>query len=155
MVKYISAKVCLLALITTIACTPEKKPINYGRDNCHFCNMTIVDKRYGSEIVTNKGKVYKFDAVECMLNFLEKEKVKANEVAMKLANTYDQPGQLTPASENFYLRSKELPSPMGLFITPFTTKSKAESLQQEKGGKLYDWQKLNDRFGEFSTKMAD
>ena len=30
--------------------------------------MTIVDPRYGAELVTTKGKVYKYDAVECLIN---------------------------------------------------------------------------------------
>ena len=33
--------------------------------------MTIVDKVHAAEIVTQKGKVYKFDATECMINFMD------------------------------------------------------------------------------------
>ena len=155
MVKKIFIKASFLALIIFIACTPEKDPINYGKENCHYCNMTIVDERYGSEVVTNKGKVYKFDAVECMINFLNEGKVKSNDVAMKLVNSYDNPGKLTPASKNYYLRSKELPSPMGLFITPFTKKAKAESAKQENGGKIYSWKALNTNFEQFSKSIKE
>ena len=59
----------LLGLIFISACTVEPQPIQYGRDNCAFCKMTIVDGRYGSELVSSKGKVFKFDAVECLINF--------------------------------------------------------------------------------------
>jgi copper chaperone NosL len=31
--------------------------------------MTIVDKVHAAEIVTKKGKVCKFDATECMINY--------------------------------------------------------------------------------------
>ncbi len=112
--------------------------------------MTIVDKQYGSEIVTTKGKVYKFDAVECMINFLNDGKVDKKDVAMKLVNTYNEPGKLLKATESYYLRSQNLPSPMGLFITPFTDKNQAKKVQNQKGGEIYTWQSLKANFDQFS-----
>lgn len=50
------------------ACTPKAQSITYGADMCHFCKMNIVDVQHASEIVTKKGKVFKYDAIECMLN---------------------------------------------------------------------------------------
>jgi copper chaperone NosL len=59
----------IFIMIMLIACNPERKPIQYGEDKCAFCRMSIVDQRFGGEIVTQKGKVYMFDAVECMVNY--------------------------------------------------------------------------------------
>lgn len=143
----------LLGLLMIGSCSPEKKPINYGSDNCHYCNMTIVDQRYGSEVVSTKSKVYRFDAVECMINFLDDGELKEANVAMKLVNTYDQPEKLVNATESYYLRSKELPSPMGLYITPFTNQASADSVKKKKSGKVYDWQSLQAEFDNFSRKM--
>jgi copper chaperone NosL len=66
----------LLALIVslmlfTASCTVKPEPIQYGEDNCVLCQMTIMDHRYGTEVVTDKGKVYKFDSVECLVEFIE------------------------------------------------------------------------------------
>ena len=33
--------------------------------------MTIVDNKHSAELVTTKGKVYKFDAIECMIRHLQ------------------------------------------------------------------------------------
>ena len=56
-------------LLLVFSCNVSPKPIDYGSDGCHFCKMTIVDKVHAAEIVTKKGKVYMFDATECMINF--------------------------------------------------------------------------------------
>lgn len=145
----------LVIFLFVSSCSPEKEPINYGQDNCHSCNMTIVDNQYGSEVVSNKGKVYKFDAVECMLNFLDEGELNQGEVALKLVNGYNKPGPLVDATQAYYLRSEALPSPMGYFITPFTNKNKAESVKQKKGGKVYNWESLNKAFDNFSRNMQE
>src|SRR5690606_30570495 len=62
---------CLLLLFT--ACKPEAQAIDYGFDSCTHCKMTIADNRYGAELVTQKGKVYKFDAVECLTAYEESD----------------------------------------------------------------------------------
>ena len=61
----------LLIALLVFSCNSSPQPIDYGNDGCHFCKMTIVDKVHAAEIVTKKGKVYKFDATECMVNFIE------------------------------------------------------------------------------------
>lgn len=124
------------------SCNPESKPISYGEDKCDFCRMSIVDQRFGGEIVTKKGKIYKFDAVECMTNYLDEADHPANSFAYILTNTFDKPGELWPAKECVFLVSKNMPSPMGGFINPFTTESVAEAFLEEHDGKIYSWESL-------------
>jgi len=59
----------LCCLLT--ACSHEPDPIRYGKDACAHCKMTIMDKRFSAELITAKGKVFKFDAAECMAGFLK------------------------------------------------------------------------------------
>src|SRR5690606_37339040 len=80
------------------SCTPKPEPIEYGSDICHFCKMTIVDQQHAAELVSTKGKVFKFDAIECMLNF-EKESTDT-EFALHLVNVYDQPKLLNDAGKS-------------------------------------------------------
>ena len=54
----------LVALFLAVSCSPEAQPINYGSDQCDFCRMTIVDKAHAAEVVTKKGRAYKFDSGE-------------------------------------------------------------------------------------------
>ena len=54
----------LLATVLLAACQPSPKPIEYGSDMCDYCKMTIVDQQHAAELVTTKGKAFKFDAIE-------------------------------------------------------------------------------------------
>src|SRR5690606_40631353 len=56
-------------LLTACEVAPEK--IEYGTDACSYCDMTIVDPKHASQVVTKKGKNYKYDAVECMVHHLQ------------------------------------------------------------------------------------
>ncbi|MGB5288980.1 MAG: hypothetical protein WBN42_10875, partial [Ignavibacteriaceae bacterium] len=65
MIKNKFSMVFLLPLLFLLAsCGSKPEPINYGKDECEFCRMQISDNRYGAELVTDKGKVYKFDSIE-------------------------------------------------------------------------------------------
>ncbi|TQD39761.1 nitrous oxide reductase accessory protein NosL [Haloflavibacter putidus] len=123
-----------------MSCSKEKKPIAYGEDSCDFCKMTIVDKIHGAEIVTDKGKVYKFDATECMLDF--EQEMSKEKVGQFYTNHYHNPGELILANKASFLISKNIPSPMGGFITAFSSQEKAAKVQAEKEGEIYTWQEL-------------
>ena len=43
-------------LLITVSCKVEPDEIEYGKDGCHFCKMTIVDNQHAAELVTAKGK---------------------------------------------------------------------------------------------------
>jgi copper chaperone NosL len=128
-------------LLTFFSCNVSPQAIDYGSDGCHFCKMTIVDKVHASEIVTNKGKVYKFDASECMINFL-KDFEDASEVKLYLTNNYTEPEVLIDATKATFLISENIPSPMGAFLSAFKRKSEANKILAEKGGTLYSWNAL-------------
>ncbi len=130
----------LILLLIFSSCNVSPKPIEYGSDGCHFCKMTIVDKVHAAEFVTKKGKVYKFDATECMVNYFDE--FDTSEIELYLTNYFSKPEAFTDATKATFLISKNIPSPMGAFLTAFENKSEAEKVQTEKGGKLYSWPEL-------------
>ena len=123
------------------ACQPTAEPIDYGADLCDFCKMTIVDEQHAAEAVSSKGRAYKFDAVECMANYLEQNR--GTKFPILLVNDYRSPGSLIGADTASYLISKNLPSPMGAFLTAFGQKGAAMEMQNAKGGEVFDWQSVN------------
>ncbi|MGI9549831.1 MAG: nitrous oxide reductase accessory protein NosL [Aurantibacter sp.] len=137
----------LLALNSVLltGCRIAPEPIDYGSDACHFCSMTIVDRQHGAELVTKKGKTFKFDASECMMNHLKE--VGSDKVALFLVNDYNTPGELIDATAATYLISQDIPSPMGEFLSAFQNKKDAETTKEEHGGDLFSWQELVLRFG--------
>lgn len=143
MYKYL----CFIFLIL-IACKPKESPIQYGQDECHYCKMMIMENQYGTELVTKKSKVYKFDSVECLIDFVQKGNVKEEEAAFILITSYDKPGELKEARSAYYLHSKQLPSPMGMYLTAFDTEEGAKKAQSELGGDIYNWETLNRHFND-------
>lgn len=136
--------VLLVVSILIISCKVEPSKINYGNDACHYCKMTIVDKTHASEIVTNKGKASKYDAIECMLNDLQDRN--KEDIALYLVTDYVNPEKLTDATVATYLISESIQSPMGANLTAFANKADAERYVKNNQDTLFTWEEMKDRF---------
>lgn len=123
------------------ACTPSPQEIVYGEEACHSCLMTIVDMRHAAQLVTKKGRAYKFDAIECMVDYLNKSE--PTEYAYILVSDYDN-AKLIDAATATYLISQAIPSPMGAFLSAFGEYERAHTLQKSQEGQLYDWKDLSE-----------
>lgn len=133
----------VLALVS--ACTVEPRQIRYGDDLCEFCKMTVVDSRHGAELVTAKGKVYVFDAIECMVAY--KKENQEPGYAHVLVNDYLEPGRLVQAAQAAFLISPAIPSPMGANLSASADREAMAELAKEKGGDYYSWEELLSRDG--------
>lgn len=142
--KKIRIKTVLFSLmILFIGCSPKQEPINYETDMCDYCKMSISDKRFGAELVTKKGKVYKFDSIECLVNFMNEEKKVSSEKELLLTVDYSIPEKLIDAEKAYYVQTDSIPSPMGANVLSFEQKSEAEKMSTEYNGRTMQW---NDMF---------
>ena len=132
------------AFLLLMSCSIEPEPIVYGKDACSFCQMNIVDNQHAAQLVTKKGKVFKYDAIECMIRGLKK-KDEIN-IALYVITDYSEPGKFTDAVQATYLISENIPSPMGANLSGFKSKETASSIQKEKEGTLYTWNELKNKF---------
>ncbi len=123
--------------IFIVSCSTEPQPINFGKDLCAHCSMTIMDKKFGAEMVNSKGKALKFDSGECMVNYINSET--KFEAAQYLIVNYTSEGELIKAEEAFFLHGGNVNSPMGGNLAAFNTKADAEKMQAELGGDLMLW----------------
>ena len=64
--------VSFISFITS--CTTKPQPIKMG-DACDFCIMGVADNRFGAELITKKGKIYKFDDIHCLIGFIKEKAV--------------------------------------------------------------------------------
>ena len=103
--------------------------------------MTIVSPQFASEVVTQKSKAFKYDAIECMLQAPQEDKV-----ALHLVCDYLNEGNFIEASQATYLVSPNIESPMGGNLAAFSSKEDAQRIQAEKGGDLYDWEGIQQKF---------
>jgi copper chaperone NosL len=129
-----------------ISCTVEPEPIQYGKDACYACKMTLMDKKFGAELVTDKGKVYKFDDVNCMLNFYHSGDTPPEEFKYKLVVDFTQPSKLIEAGDAFYLKSAEIKSPMASQIAAFEKKESMDDLKKQWKGIYLVWGELVTQF---------
>ncbi|WP_457615451.1 nitrous oxide reductase accessory protein NosL [Lutibacter sp.] len=136
----------VIILSTSLACKPEPQAIEYGKDQCSFCKMNIVDKTHAAQYVTKKGKQFKFDAIECMVNAVSEKDEQS--IAIFLVADYGNPGQMIDALKATYLISKEIKSPMGANLSALSSKEKAEELKQQYGGQLYSWESLKQKLSD-------
>ncbi|WP_340152714.1 nitrous oxide reductase accessory protein NosL [uncultured Marivirga sp.] len=126
--------ICFISVF--LACSVEPEPINFGNDHCVYCKMTISDPKYGAELVTEKGRVYKFDAVECMLPYLKENP--ETQFSYIMAVAYDEPKKLKNVEELHFVQNENFKSPMGKNLASFANQPKEfESLK---------WTQLKDNF---------
>lgn len=141
MIKHI-----LLLLIVPLvfaSCSINPESINYGSDACSYCSMTIVDQQHAAEYVTKKGKAFKFDSIECMMNAVKD--TDSTKVVLFLVNGFDKPGKLIDGTKASYLISNNIPSPKGEFLSAFENKEAAGVVQSEQTEELLSWQEVKER----------
>ncbi len=123
-------------------CQSGPEPIRIGEDMCEYCKMIITDKRFGSEVITKKGRVYKFDSIECMAAYYVENEADVDKLyAPDFYKASEAKGTeyLFDATQGYYVIGSDQPSPMGLGIVGFATKEAAEKFVKEHGGTIKDW----------------
>lgn len=131
-----------LFVVILTSCNKQPEPITYGEDECEFCKMMVMDKCYGAELVTDKGKVYKFDSVECLVGYIDNQKFNEEDYSSVWVGNYANPGNLIDASKAIYLKNDELRSPMGLNVLAAETQDQFNFIFNKNGGKRLVWKDL-------------
>ena len=123
-------------------CKVEPEALSYGKDGCYSCKMTLMDNKFGGEFVTQKGKIYKFDDVNCMINFLNSGEISERDIAFRLVINFNNPGNFIEAGDAFYLRSEKIKSPMASKIAAFSSKPEMDSIKNKVKGIYLTWGEL-------------
>jgi copper chaperone NosL len=131
-----------LILAALYSCAPQPEPLQFGRDGCHFCKMTLMDRRFGAELVTEKGKVYKFDDISCMMGFYRNGELRDAKISHELIVDYAQPGNLINARTAIFVSSENVKSPMAANVAAFSRKDIAEKHQTIWQGALFSWDEI-------------
>lgn len=130
--------VFLFFILELISCNTKPQPIQLGIDSCSFCKMSFANKLFGAEIIATNGKVFKFDDMYCLHEFLKADSIKNNKIKKTFLVNFDEPHNFIPAKKAFLLKSSELHSPMGGNIAGFSNENKLkEAMQKFKGEEIY------------------
>lgn len=138
--KIVPAVAAMVLLLTS--CTTKPEPFSYGKDVCEDCKMTIMEPKFGGEIITKKGRVFKFDDAHCLANYIHKNKVQQAEIAQTLFIDYDSEKNFLDAKSLFFVVSPELKSPMNSNAAAFVTRERAETKAKETEGSVKTWNEL-------------
>lgn len=129
----------MLALLGLCSCQAQPEPINYGVDLCYNCKMTLMDEKFGCELITKKGKVYKFDDVICLINYLRTEKTEKKDIDRLIVINYLKKGELLPVEKAFFLTANHIQSPMGSHTAAFATREAALRNNTDRSGEIKTW----------------
>jgi copper chaperone NosL len=132
-----------MLIVLLSSCSSKPAAFNIGKDNCDDCKMTIMDAKFGGEIITKKGRVYKFDDVHCLANFMKSNAVKQEDIAQTVFINYSQPITFLPSVSSFFVVSPQLKSPMNSNAAAFASEEAAQKTAKETNGTVVNWNKLS------------
>ena len=141
--KVTTALAMIFIMLGTMGCDRKPEKIAFGKDNCAECKMTIMDPKFGGEIVTKKGKIYKFDDVHCVAKFMERRGVEMSEIDQTLLVNYNNSDEFVKVRSAEFVVSSKLKTPMGGNAAAFKNEAEAKKKAAEiEGSKVTDWATL-------------
>ncbi|MBK8846287.1 MAG: nitrous oxide reductase accessory protein NosL [Bacteroidetes bacterium] len=108
----------LIALILG-SCNTKPVPLVAGKDVCMFCKMPIADIKFGAEVITEKGRIYTYDDINCMINWMNEADNKSIQLSRKLVVDYLDSKNLIDAENASYALSEKIRSPMNSRVACF------------------------------------
>ncbi len=137
----------ILAVITFCGCSSGPVPIRYGKDGCTSCKMTLTDKRFGAEIVTQKGKVFIFDDLNCLNSYLKGGTLAARDIAQIVSIDFKNTGAFVDVNKAFFLQNSAIKSPMRGDVASFSTVQDRDAVKtQINGGTEMNWEAVQKQF---------
>ena len=127
------------AVRTADAAVPEFAP---DLPPCDYCEGTIPEVRFGGQVTTADGTVFRFMSTECMAGFLLEGRVPEAEIRSIQVVDYNQGERLIDARTARYLRSQFLDSPNGLGLLATETEKVAANLHYFFGGERMGWDEV-------------
>lgn len=143
--KSVVVTMLLISSSLFISCNTKPEPFVVGKDECFVCKMGMADLKFGGEVITTKGKIYKFDDIGCMISYLKSGSLDEKQIAKKLSIDYNKQNEFVDVSNAWFLASKDLKSPMKSNTAGFATKANAEIVAKEKNGDIVNWTELYQR----------
>lgn len=131
----------ILALIL-FSCSAQPEPFKYGKDVCHTCKMSIVDPKFGCQLITSKGKIFKFDDIVCLSRFLKSGSVQEKDIKQEVVINFEKENDFLDVNKTFFVVGPEVKSPMGSHAAAFANKEAAEKFNAGKTGTILTWKEL-------------
>lgn len=138
--KAISVAAIIVFLFSSCKVKPE--PFAYGKDVCDDCKMTIMEPKFGGEIITKKGKIYKFDDAHCLVHFMKAGNAKDADVSQIVFLDYNNEKNFLDAKSSAFVTSEQLKSPMNGNTACFASKELAQENAKQTNGIVKTWEEV-------------
>jgi len=130
----------IVAALVLASCAREPKPIKLNADHCDHCKMSISNGQFAGEVITEKGRYYKFDDAACMIQYV-KENTKVKYASMFIAD-YLNANALMPVKNSFFLKGGSIASPMRGDAAAFSSEKQAQEYAEKLKATPMTWDEL-------------
>ncbi|TGM85549.1 nitrous oxide reductase accessory protein NosL [Leptospira licerasiae] len=134
--------IILLSVVSISVFCSKREPIlpEFGRELCAHCSMAIVDKRFHAQLLTEKGRRYYFDSIECSHSFEKSARYSSGSVWFA---DYENPDRMISEETAVIVRSSEIRSPMGEGLAAFYSIENAKDFLKTHKGSI--WSRNNEK----------
>jgi copper chaperone NosL len=150
----LSAAAAVMALVAVTACGQaagddrsvriDAAPEFAAGGTCAYCGGEIPAERFGAEVTTRAGEVYRFMSVECLAGFVAAGTIESADVRSMRVVDYNDGRRLIDAESALYVRSDQRRSPNGLNLLASDSEKVAHNLHFFFGGERLTWLQVVD-----------
>ncbi len=140
--KNIATVLLLFIVLTLPSCNVSPDPIKVGVDKCQFCKMAISDVRFGTEAITKKGKIHKYDEAHCLISDIKSGAIDSKDIKDIYISDFCGKHELVNQKQCFLMRSEDLRSPMEGNVAAYKEKDSMIYYKNNLGGEEVFWDQL-------------
>jgi copper chaperone NosL len=138
--KRINTTAILILSLLFASCTRNFEPFEYGKEACSYCKMTIVDQRYASEMIDQKGKIFKFDDIACLKHYIDGSNIQEQGLKVFVSGYIDH--KVLDAEKAIYLKDDYFKSPMKGNAAAFSNAAQGAALKDSLNTAILSWTEL-------------
>lgn len=137
-----AAPVTVLLAILLSSCQAKPAAFVLGKDLCSDCRMTIMDARFGGELITKKGKIYKFDDPHCLTHFIKSGSIRESDISQTVFVSYRHPDTFLNSETVHFVVGDSFKSPMNSNAAAFQDLKEAEDAAVAARANIKSWKEL-------------
>ena len=101
-----------------------------------------MEPHFGAQLITKKGKVYKFDDLHCLVNFYNQGPVKKEDIHKIVSIDYNNEKSFLDVTSSWFVKGNQLKSPMNSNTASFSTQQVAQEKAIQTNGQIIKWDDL-------------